>query len=176
MGNLPSLFRSYIFEVITSRAKPKSATLQVWSSVINTFLAAKSRWIIWNDTMFNGLVIETDHGKSIVLKKFFLIKIGNRWKLEKLCLMAGRCASSWLHGMKVISSATSVMGQMLFVYPLTENFMKHVIRRTQTCSLRLILQSHRACRRRRRRRICLCAYVGFLKLNVQTFVSVHALI
>lgn len=46
IGNLPSLLRSYIFDVITSRAKPKSAILHVWSSVINTLRAAKSRWII----------------------------------------------------------------------------------------------------------------------------------
>lgn len=46
MGNFPSLFRSYTLDVTTSRAKPKSATLQMWSSVIRMFLAAKSRWII----------------------------------------------------------------------------------------------------------------------------------
>lgn len=47
MGNFPSLLRSYTLDVTTSRAKPKSATLHVWSSVIKIFLAAKSLWMIY---------------------------------------------------------------------------------------------------------------------------------
>lgn len=48
IGSFPSLFLSYIFEVMTSLAKPKSATLQVWSSEMRILRAARSRWIICN--------------------------------------------------------------------------------------------------------------------------------
>lgn len=65
IGNFPSLFLSYIFDVITSRANPKSATLQVWSSVINILRAAKSRCIICMCIWVNRIDIRKENENRI---------------------------------------------------------------------------------------------------------------